>query len=121
MAALLFLGKRSTLCLSVTLLQLPRQSTGMRGLQAIQGADPKQLWFVGLQAPVPAFVPHRSPVPTPTANYAPTQFGGSGPATPPQPAQPPPPPAPTGPPANVNISNVDTSKVHLSARLSALP
>jgi hypothetical protein len=64
------------------------------------------------QTATPAFVPHRSPVPTPTAAYgAPTQFGGSGPATPPQPAQPPPPPAPTGPPANVNMDNVDTSKV----------
>ncbi|EIE18851.1 hypothetical protein COCSUDRAFT_49081 [Coccomyxa subellipsoidea C-169] len=64
------------------------------------------------QAAPPAFVPHRSPVPTPTAGYgAPAPFGGSGPATPPQPAQPPPPPAPTGPPPNVHMDTVDTSKV----------
>lgn len=64
------------------------------------------------QAAPPAFVPHRSPNPTPTAAYGgPVPFGSSGPPTPPQPAQPAPPPAPTGPPANVNIANVDTSKV----------
>lgn len=64
-----------------------------------------------MQAPPPAFVPRSSPAQTPSGYGQPTPFGQpsqSGPITPPKPA---PPPAPTGPPTNVNIDNVDTSKV----------
>ncbi|KAK9829183.1 hypothetical protein WJX72_004364 [[Myrmecia] bisecta] len=74
------------------------------------------------QQATPMFVPKTSPAPTPTAAAAPPQHFAPAPQQmqqipqPAAPAPPPPPPVPTGPPANINITNVDTSQVEPALR-----
>ncbi len=63
-----------------------------------------------VQTPQPAVFMPSVPSASPRGPLVRPAFGGP-PAAPAHQAPPAPPPAPAGPPANVNVGNVDTSKV----------